>query len=236
VDEVLAVGDAEFQKKALGKMKDVSTNSGRTVLFVSHNIAAVQKLCDRGLLLKNGYVTYDGTIKNVIAKYISDNNSVNQAIYSNETILPDSDILEIKVLNDAGELCSSFKFNEQIHLSFSIKVAAKHLNATFGFRVKDQFERNIFSSEIKLEDYITADGKFEFRVEIPKSLLVPNNYQIQVALHLVNQQIIRLFETPVSFEIVESGSKFIDYAGSDYGCILVDCKWEIKNTRELISF
>lgn len=69
VDEVLAVGDAEFQKKALGKMKDVSSNQGRTVLFVSHNMSAVQNLCTKGLLMNHGTVTVGGEIQTVIRHY-----------------------------------------------------------------------------------------------------------------------------------------------------------------------
>ena len=71
VDEVLAVGDAEFQKKALGKMKNVSTNEGRTVLFVSHNMLAVKSLCTRGLLLDNGKIEATGKIEDVIYRYTS---------------------------------------------------------------------------------------------------------------------------------------------------------------------
>jgi lipopolysaccharide transport system ATP-binding protein len=71
IDEVLAVGDAEFQKKALGKMQDVSKNDGRTVLFVSHNMAAVKSLCTRGILLENGQIKYIDEINNIVQKYLS---------------------------------------------------------------------------------------------------------------------------------------------------------------------
>lgn len=69
VDEVLAVGDAEFQKKALGKMKDVSNQDGRTILFVSHNMAAIQNLCDKGLVLNNGMTTFLGPIEDALNLY-----------------------------------------------------------------------------------------------------------------------------------------------------------------------
>ncbi len=72
VDEVLAVGDAEFQKKAIGKMQDVSHTEGRTVLFVSHNMAAVSQLCQTGLLLKNGVIKTNGLIRGVIDEYLMD--------------------------------------------------------------------------------------------------------------------------------------------------------------------
>jgi lipopolysaccharide transport system ATP-binding protein len=71
VDEVLAVGDADFQRKCIGKMQDVSKREGRTVLFVSHNMAAVKNLCTRGLILEHGTVTYDGDVENCVSRYLS---------------------------------------------------------------------------------------------------------------------------------------------------------------------
>ena len=70
VDEVLAVGDAEFQKKAIGKMQDVSRGEGRTVLFVSHNMAAMRSLCQRGIVLENGEMVFDGTANDAVTRYL----------------------------------------------------------------------------------------------------------------------------------------------------------------------
>jgi len=72
VDEVLAVGDAEFQKKAIGKMKDVSRGEGRTVLFVSHNMAAVRGLCTSGIMLKNGMIDFAGSIPDTLNHYLNE--------------------------------------------------------------------------------------------------------------------------------------------------------------------
>jgi len=71
VDEVLAVGDAEFQKRAIGKMQEISSGQGRTVLFVSHNMASIANLCKSGLVLKNGTTAFDGGVKDSIDYYIS---------------------------------------------------------------------------------------------------------------------------------------------------------------------
>ena len=73
VDEVLAVGDAEFQKKAIGKMQDVSKGEGRTVLFVSHNMAAVRSLCKKGIVMKNGGIDSIGDITSAIERYLKNN-------------------------------------------------------------------------------------------------------------------------------------------------------------------
>lgn len=72
VDEVLAVGDAEFQKKAIGKMQDVSKGQGRTVLFVSHNMSSIRMLCNRGIVLENGHTVFDGDVDAAVSYYIED--------------------------------------------------------------------------------------------------------------------------------------------------------------------
>ena len=107
VDEVLAVGDAEFQKKAIGKMQDVSRGEGRTVLFVSHNMSSLKALCRRGVLLENGMVKYDGLINDTISTYLKkdDNNEastilskvkyISKEIVLNEVLvngMPDSSV------------------------------------------------------------------------------------------------------------------------------------------------
>ncbi|MDR2621811.1 MAG: ATP-binding cassette domain-containing protein [Dysgonamonadaceae bacterium] len=81
VDEVLAVGDAEFQKKAIGKMQDVSQGEGRTVLFVSHNMASIKALCNIGVLLKNGSIVYSGNIEETVNRYMGENYKENSKIY-----------------------------------------------------------------------------------------------------------------------------------------------------------
>ena len=82
VDEVLAVGDADFQKKCLGKMDDVSKKEGRTVLFVSHNMAAVRQLCTRGILLRNGELMFNGDIEGAIEIYLNQTTAVNEQFVS----------------------------------------------------------------------------------------------------------------------------------------------------------
>ena len=76
VDEVLAVGDAEFQKKAIGKMQDVSKGEGRTVLFVSHNMTSVKALCNRGVILQNGMLVDDGDVDTIVTHYLRGDNDV----------------------------------------------------------------------------------------------------------------------------------------------------------------
>ena len=112
VDEVLAVGDAEFQKKAIGKMQDLSTGEGRTVLFVSHNMASVKSLCSRGVLLKNGGVNFEGEINSVIDNYLQSDN-LNQSFVSFDKFIDRKGNGEVKLssvsifANNEGEIPKS---------------------------------------------------------------------------------------------------------------------------------
>ena len=96
VDEVLAVGDAEFQKKAIGKMQDVSKGEGRTVLFVSHNMASVKSLCKSGILLENGQVKYIGDINAAVEHYIGDGGSSENQYFDDLSTAPGNDVVRIK--------------------------------------------------------------------------------------------------------------------------------------------
>ena len=118
VDEVLAVGDAEFQKKAIGKMQDVSKGEGRTVLFVSHNMAAVRSLCTRGVMLKNGTIDYLGSIPNTLDHYLKDNEGKqNQLIIDNIKWKKSSLSINKIEINNTNQAISTIRCGQQ-----SIKV------------------------------------------------------------------------------------------------------------------
>jgi lipopolysaccharide transport system ATP-binding protein len=112
VDEVLAVGDAEFQKKCLGKLKDVS-QSGRTVLFVSHNMAAVQSLCERGLLLSGGSVVAAGSARDVVATYLD-------ASLSHGDVLPDQSLGRSLSLTRLDILPATVRCRQRLTLELEI--------------------------------------------------------------------------------------------------------------------
>lgn len=119
VDEVLAVGDAEFQKKAIGKMKDVSQGEGRTVLFVSHNMTAVKNLCKSGVLLENGMIKYSGSIDSTIDKYLSSGKVVQyndlMQRFSNSP-LPDSYIKDVYFMDGQGNRINDVLSGNQLDI------------------------------------------------------------------------------------------------------------------------
>ncbi len=113
VDEVLAVGDAEFQKKALGKMKDVSQKDGRTVLFVSHNLAAISKLCNKGLLLSNGYIEYSGNIKATVDAYMNIGNSTNGEVLFKGNSNEYGSVTKVLIENEQGRIKNEISIGEK---------------------------------------------------------------------------------------------------------------------------
>ncbi len=123
VDEVLAVGDAEFQKKAIGKMQDVSKNDGRTVLFVSHNMGSVQNLCNKGIILHNGQLFYSSDkIGDVISTYQSENHIQNTNLIN----LPRQGtgefiIKSLEVLNDSDNPTSIFQTGDSVIFKLNVE-------------------------------------------------------------------------------------------------------------------
>ncbi len=225
VDEVLAVGDAEFQKKCLGKMQDVNKSEGRTVLFVSHNIGAITNLCTTSLVLKNGNLAFHGNVNDGVALYMKDSDALQSLYYVNQNPKA-TDILKITILNTNGENVDAFLFNEEVILQFEIQFEKHHAEAVLGFRIKDQSQRNVFTSEINISDYTAIDGKCSIRARIPACTLVPNSYYPLVALHIPQVEVLSLVEDKLFFKIEETGTDFYKYAGNDYGCVFVKCVWE----------
>lgn len=114
VDEVLAVGDAEFQKKAIGKMQDVSKGEGRTVLFVSHNMAAVRSLCTRGVMLKNGMVDFIGSIPDTLNHYLKiDDSAQKEKIIDNVRFTKNTIIISSIEINGTNLSESTIQSNQR---------------------------------------------------------------------------------------------------------------------------
>lgn len=229
VDEVLAVGDAEFQKKCLGKMGEVSKGEGRTVLFVSHNMAAVKSLCTKAIVLEYGAVVFEGNTNDGIDYYLQSNQYDGYVgSYINEAI-GESGFASLALVDKNDIVRTEYGFDEPITIKIKVQVAEQHLNAHIGFRVVDRNERVIFTTEIKMATEIDNAGLHQFEVKLPLQLLVPNKFRLTFGIHIPNVMMIDYLEECLSFEIVETGSDFHMYGGKDYGCVFADCKWDLLN-------
>ena len=180
VDEVLAVGDAEFQKKCLGKMKDVATG-GRTVLFVSHNMGAIKNLCRQALLLKNGHKEAFGPVDETIQMYL--------AIGKNESsfrpnLSKSCHIQEINAVSEGGGTGENFLTNETVIVRVKYHLQEKTRGARVGFSLVNQDGVPIFACSPEDEGVQTVEdsGSHVFEARIPPNTFLKGIYQIQAGL------------------------------------------------------
>jgi lipopolysaccharide transport system ATP-binding protein len=176
VDEVLAVGDYSFQKKCLGKMRDVASGDGRTVLFVSHNMGALSQLCDDGVLLENGRVTMIGPVESVVKSYMKSGDGSNaSASEFPEDPAKDGQFLSVEVLHEDDGRGSDFTCDESIKLRFRYKVRRPITESYLTFYLQNQEGTRVLYSDIRDLDPEVPDrlgvGVHTFNVTIPPRLL-----------------------------------------------------------------
>ena len=211
VDEVLAVGDAEFQKKAIGKMQDVSKGEGRTVLFVSHNMASVQRLCNTGIVLNNGEVRFSGTSTQAIDYYLNID-SKKSAIYVSDINNP-VQVTSIKVTNDAGDVCSQFTTTQ------TVNIAIKTHNATNN-SVRGNFSiANGIEQEIIVDRFEVPTGNHEFKISFDASKLIGGQYSVNFALDIYSQNIYEILEHVVTFDIIDITTQHSIVLDSENGIV-----------------
>ncbi len=197
VDEVLAVGDAEFQKKCLGKMESVSKGEGRTVLFVSHNMNAIEELCSRAMLLHGGALQHDDyDVRAVIRGYLYDKGVVEKSSWSNTSDLYRStwfQPLKFFVRDAAGrEMIMPLKNDEEIWLHIEGEIQEQDPALQIGYALYDDAHRLLFWSTHT--DCAESDwpklhkGHVRLRTRIPKRLLNDGDYRLELITSLFWRQ------------------------------------------------
>lgn len=190
VDEVLAVGDAEFQKKCLGKMDDVAQKEGRTVLFVSHNMQAMSTLCNKGMLLNKGVMEYSGEISDCIANYYKGSTVFSLTAYTSLNDRLDRttgkvrfdrvEIIKHKAADDA------WNFNTEQHIEFKFDCLAfeESDGLLFYMAIKSQMSDLIISNfkTVVLGTKISKGQIISFNVSLPGNTLRPGQYNLYFAI------------------------------------------------------
>lgn len=226
VDEVLAVGDAEFQKKCLGKMGDVSKGEGRTVLFVSHNMAAVQKLCDNAISLNNGKIDNIGEIGFVVEKYLLKTDGTSSYFASSTD--KKGYFTSIKLSDDRGEIVNTFVYKSmpKIEITYFLKDNYKMFNV--GFIVKDSYENHIYSSaDTDLNPHIISErkkGEYSVSTFLPLLNLNTGSYRLTLIMGIMNQEVFDEVELKFSIE----NENYLN-TGKRNGLLLVTQEWKYKN-------
>lgn len=226
VDEVLAVGDAEFQKKALGKMQDVSNNDGRTILFVSHNMGTILQLCQKSILLKNGSIEDQGTSTSIVEKYYND---LKHQTFKNEDSNKEIYFKEIITCNARGEAAASFAHSDEIHLRMKIGINEYNASQNIGIALLSNNKARVFTVNKALADFYQQGCK-EVTVDfiIESNLIAPMDYSFLVALNTRTGLVTYDFQEDIcSIKVYDNGTDFAFAEGINYGSIILKDKWNL---------
>ncbi|NJM75681.1 MAG: ABC transporter ATP-binding protein [Acaryochloridaceae cyanobacterium RU_4_10] len=235
VDEVLAVGDVQFQKKCLGKMEDVAENEGRTVLFVSHNMAAIKRLCSQGILLQQGKLLINDNIDNVIQNYLAKSISIDRVITWEINDAPKTSemiLREIRILDDQRRVSSTLSTADSIivEIEYDLLIPIRGLRIVIGLLTQDGV--TVFSSSdlFNAPDSARLAGKHISRCTIPGNLLNIGSYILSLYVDIPKIKILFNTQEYLSFTISELANNPMGIgAGTPKGIINPQLNWEILN-------
>lgn len=228
VDEVLAVGDAEFQRKCLGKMGEV-TKEGRTVIFVSHQMGSVAQLCQRSLLLDKGSLAMEGPSPAVIERYINYGKEKNAAYTADAAAMEREVYVRRAAVTDAGgRECDAFRHDEA--MSIKAECGVNHLLRGTELRmvIRDRRGITVFTADAELGALSDKTETFAAEFGIPANFLRPNSYSVTLALFVPHQHIFELLEDVAFFSVFDGGTKYAQSEGMDYGVVFSPCTTSVR--------
>jgi len=232
VDEVLAVGDTEFQKKCLGKMDEVSRREGRTVLFVSHNMSAINSLCEKGIYLDLGRLQELGEAKAVVSKYLTRARTESDG---ERSLLQEARCKHQKafVFTSVSILDHNRNVSSRLEVThpFCIRIGYEYETSgiEMGFRIETFDGVAVFSNGRFLPDPDSyGDLKAQSEVEIPAMFLMPGQYSVTVGVHTPFVETHDHHEQVLGFEIVDNGTPFARYGNyRKIGIVMLDLPWKM---------
>jgi ABC-type polysaccharide/polyol phosphate transport system ATPase subunit len=203
VDEVLSVGDTEFQKKCLGKMSDVA-EGGRTVVFVSHNMTAIRQLCSHAILLKGGTIEYEGELSGAVQRYLADAEGT-KGIWQRKNVTQGRAVIEqIVVRSHDGAVTDQFFANDSVRVEVKVKCIEKIPSAQVAVRITNSEGIPIFTTTNTdgLDALVPIQpGQHLFSFRIPGSFLSIGRYYLVVSICMPRIEIIDVVTDEIVFNI-----------------------------------
>ena len=233
VDEVLAVGDAEFQKKCLGKMDQVNAGEGRTVLFVSHNMGVISSLCKKTILLKQGNLIGYGPTANIISDYLRVNEAgVGEVLdYSEADENKKLKIRAARILNQDLETVSEIDNAQKAYLDIEFEILKEDRGYDVAFSLSHIEYGTIFGSCLKdtrlstYDSLVLKKGIHHFRVELPMQYLRGGTYYLSAAASIPKIEMLDVLNTDLQFNIQDTVSPVILTTEGRTGAILPIIQW-----------
>ncbi|MBK8138321.1 MAG: ABC transporter ATP-binding protein [Chloroflexi bacterium] len=234
VDEVLAVGDAKFQEKCLGKMREVASG-GRTVLFVSHNMAAILGLCTRALLIDKGGIALDDSAANAVNRYVNDSTDVSSEVLF-DLALPSRfetsplRFRQLRLLNRENEVADYVDIAEGVTVEITYEVRRTIRFPQVGFLVWNQdgicvltaLDTDVIET---IEDRVLNPGLYTVRCHIPGSLLRLGRYWIDLGSSIPNIEMFDEVKQAISFEVIGSAAAESKLSQTRLGVVAPRLDW-----------
>lgn len=224
IDEVLAVGDVEFQKKCLGKMDEVSKN-GRTVLFVSHQMGMLAQLCNSCILLEKGRLVTQGKTDRVIGTYLNKQTTEGNAYHCDESKVQGKSayIVYQKMVDKHGKEVTEITNEDPIILETKVRVENFQTGMELVLSLQNKMKGRIFTINTPLRDVMESDEKEKtIRLEVPANFIAPNRYSWISAIHIPGSNSIDVLWDECDFFMRDIGTEFVRYEGADYGCVFLN--------------
>jgi len=234
VDEVLAVGDAEFQAKCIGKMNEVS-RSGRSILFVSHNMGAISELCESAVFMRDGVIKVAGTVDDCMDQYLQIQVRPEQAVIHLQQTDPSFWLKRVRLLNIHETETNHFGVNSPISLEFAYSVHGRIENVELGFQVSTSRGTKIFTSTFPIPTASDSKKGSVAVAKIPAHFLTPGQFLVTVAAHIPGQAVINIAEDALSMTIEETGSVHSRYQSHDHGVVFAECDWMHRENDSCIE-
>jgi lipopolysaccharide transport system ATP-binding protein len=233
VDEVLAVGDAEFQKKCLGKMGEVSEKEGKTILFVSHNMTTMNSLCDRIIYLKNGYIHRVGDTQTIINDYVKTSlNSITHKKWEISDAPGDGivKLMEVKLTDENQNVINSIEFNTGAFIEYSYHILQSGYHPVPNLHLFDKYNEHVFVTTANHSDSYSQPGFYTSKVKLPPHFLNDGQYIAGVAISTLLPHVVHFFEKDaLHFEVIENMEcRHTNYRGKMPGTIRPLLVWENK--------
>jgi lipopolysaccharide transport system ATP-binding protein len=242
VDEVLAVGDMAFQKKSLNKMRDVSS-SGRTVLFVSHDMSSITRICNRAIALHHGKIVGDGAASEVVREYLSSNWGMrSEHKFERNLQQPKSEFVRlesVRMINEKGETCGTFDIRKKIGVEITYDVLQSGQILLPNYQVYNQSRIHLFTIQDVASDWskrAKEKGRYTSTAWIPGNLMAEGSFIVNVAIvtYLPIMNVHFNAQEVVSFDIFDpmtGDTARGDFVGKMDGVMRPLVNWETRDLR-----
>jgi len=236
IDEVLAVGDIDFQRKCIGKMDEVG-KSGRTVLFVSHNMSAVLSLCKSALLLEDGRCTAIGPTEQVVKKYLGENKKLMGEVEdkSSDTEGKKLKIRKARLLDEHGSVCSEFNLKNKISLEVTFEVIVPGRGYNVDFKVISLNYGNVFQSnymDVNVDEkryQYWEKGVYTYRIDLPVGIMRDGDHYIQIVSAVPMVEMLDVFDHELYFRCIDVDSPEVKLMQGRSGPIYQFLPWNKVN-------